>query len=720
MKMKSFLALFLFLTLFSTQAMVLAEEPQETASEASAVETPLPDEVIVLDFETGDNTNYLGGASGAWNMDPSDINDSWTDDEIVEIIGIDGKPTKALSLHYSVDSVKASQNGFWTKLMNFSGEYYDHLYFEVKGDEEKGFTEIFRIELKKCKSGECIGDPKIDEVIIGRYNIPVTSEWQTIKVPLNRMTGIIDFANPAAWHNPAVARQDLDELVFAFIDRQVTKKTGRIYLDNIRFEHTNNPGPMAIDKPKYSREKTEERLEGLDFAKFLIQRLGGFPEELFVKKEFPEDDEEFIREIAKDTWRFFAEIVDREHGLPLDTIKLGKEKVLGEGMWVGDYTNVTNIGVYLMCIVSGYDLGFITKEEAIKLANTTLHTVETLDHHKPSGFLYNYYDTTLAEKSEWFTSVVDSGWLMAGLYVIKNAFPEVAEQSQRILDRQNLGFYYDNIDRQFTHGFYEHLDVYSNYNYGAFYTEPRVTSYMAIARGEVPDEHWFEGLIRTFPESFAWQNMHPINRVLKETHGHTHYGGWYEWKDIKYVPSWGGSAFEALMPTLVLKERELAPEGLGLNNAAHVQGQIRYALEEVGQEVWGMSPSSDAHGGYSEFGAKVFGSRGYHAGVVTPHASVLALEYAPKEAVANLRKLIETYDEIYGEYGFYDAVDVNTGDVSRKYLALDQGMILVAINNYLNNGAIRERFHSDPVMKKAEYLLTSEKFFEVAEPAAAA
>lgn len=717
MKIRILCFLTVLLALVSLNPFVRAEEGGEAAETVDKG----PEVVVLHDFESGDAVNYLGGASGAWNMDPSDINDSWTDDEILEMEGIDGQPTQVLSLHYSVDSVKASQNGYWTKLMNFSAEHYDHLFFDVKGDSAKGFTDKFRIEIKKCKSGSCTGDSKEDEVIIGRYVIPVTAEWTTIKVPLNRMTGIIDFANPEAWHNPAVARQDLDELVFAFIDRHVSKKTGKIYIDNIKFVRTGNPGPMAIDKPKHSREKTPVRMEGLDFARFLIQRLNGFPEQLFVRKEFPADDKEFILEIARDTWRFFDEIVDREHGLPLDTIKLGENEVLEDGKsWIGDYTNVTNIGVYLMCVVSAYDLGFITQEKAVTLINTTMHTVETLDHHKPSGFLYNYYDTTLAEKSEWFTSLVDSGWLMAGLYVVKNAFPEVAEQAQRILDRQNLAFYYDDIARQFRHGFYEHLDVFSDYDYGAFYTEPRVSSYMAIARGEVPDEHWFEGLVRTFPPSFAWQNQEPIHRDLKETHGHTHYGGWYEWKGIKYVPSWGGSAFEALMPTLVLKEKELAPEGLGANNAAHVQGQIRFALEEAGQEVWGMSPSSDAHGGYSEFGAKPFGSRGYKAGVVTPHASVLALEYAPKEAVANLRKLIETYDQIYGEYGFYDAVDVKTGDVSRKYLALDQGMILVAINNYLNNGAIRERFHSDPVMKKAEYLLTSEKLFEVPEPPAAA
>lgn len=127
-----------------------------------------------------------------------------------------------------------------------------------------------------------------------------------------------------------------------------------------------------------------------------------------------------------------------------------------------------------------------------------------------------------------------------------------------------------------------------------------------------------------------------------------------------------------------------------------------------------MSPCSVPEGGYSEYGAKPFGVKGYKAGVVTPHASALALEYAPAEVVANLRKLIELYD-IYGEYGFYDSVTVATGKVARKYLALDQGMILLAINNYLNPGALRERFHAEPDIRKADKLLTAEKFFETKE-----
>jgi hypothetical protein len=259
------------------------------------------------------------------------------------------------------------------------------------------------------------------------------------------------------------------------------------------------------------------------------------------------------------------------------------------------------------------------------------------------------------------------------------------------------------------HGFYDNLNVYSDYHYGVFYTEPRAASYIAVARGDVPEAHWFEGMVRTFPASYKWQSQSPKDREETMLEGYKHIGGYYEWEGLKYVPSWGGSAFEALMPAVVLKERELAPEGLGKNNAAHVQGQIRYALKE-GMPVWGVSPCSVPEGGYSEYGAKPLGVKGYKSGVVTPHASALALEYAPEQAVANLRKLIKLYD-IYGEYGFYDAVTVATGKIARKYLALDQGMILLAINNYLNRGALRERFHADPKMKKNEKLLTAEKFF---------
>ena len=169
--------------------------------------------------------------------------------------------------------------------------------------------------------------------------------------------------------------------------------------------------------------------------------------------------------------------------------------------------------------------------------------------------------------------------------------------------------------------------------------------------------------------------------------------------------------FEALMPTLIIDEKNLAPKGLGLNDAVHTRAQIRYALEDLRYPVFGMSPSSVPEGGYSEYGVKPLGMKGYKSGAITPHATFLALEYAPKESIANLRKILELYNA-YGEYGFYDSINVKTGHVAIRYLCLDQAMSFIALNNYLNNGAIRRRFHSDTISVTAEPLLKIEDFFE--------
>jgi len=714
-------ALTIFCLLFNAPLFSLSAEPEAVPQFAprkkplpiEGVEPPAPapvneNEAVIADFEGGGLKNNLGGESGSWNID-EDNPGSTVNIEIIE----KPEPFKndhALRIDYKVDSPKSVQNGFWTKLQNFDSEKFDHLQFDIKGDGENLFTDTLKIELKKFKDAERVEKIKGAAVIKG-----ITGEWQTIQIPLNRMTGLLNFYDPEVWKNPSLGRKDLDEFVIVLESRRVSQKTGTLYIDNVKFVKLGKQLPTAVDFPPRKGEKTPVRLEGVDFMKFLAKRLNGFPERSRIRKKFPISDERFLRQIARDTWRFFDQIVDREHQLPLDTIQIGAKKPIDTDAFIGDYTNVTNIGIYLMCIVSAYDLGFIDRAEAVKRLNATLDTLDKLEHHT-SKFLYNYYDTTTIERTSYFVSLVDSGWLDVGLYVAKQAFPqELKERIEKILETHSYSFFYDPVEEQMFHGFYDNLNVYSDYHYGSFYTEPRAISYMAIARGDVPKDHWFR-MVRAFPDSYSWQTQMPKQRELeKNVLGVSFYGGFYEWNGIQFVPSWGGSCFEALMPAMILNEKELAPEGLGLNDRNHVKITIDYTLNELKMPVWGMSPSSKPEGGYSEYGVKVLGSRGYPAGVVTPHASILALEFAPVDVVKNLRELVKRYD-IYGPYGFYDAVTPETGLVARKYLALDQGMILIALNNFLNDGAIRKRFHSDPAMKSGEALLTEEKFFQILKP----
>ena len=148
------------------------------------------------------------------------------------------------------------------------------------------------------------------------------------------------------------------------------------------------------------------------------------------------------------------------------------------------------------------------------------------------------------------------------------------------------------------------------------------------------------------------QRQVPRDESCQDVRAHRFSGGWYAWKDERYVPSWGGSLFEALMPTLVLDEPRLAPASLGANDVAHVAVQRRFGSETLGSPVWGWSSSATLDpGGYGEHGVSDLGTIGYPSGVVTPHASALALAVDPAAATANLRELAARYP-IYGDFGF--------------------------------------------------------------------
>jgi hypothetical protein len=242
------------------------------------------------------------------------------------------------------------------------------------------------------------------------------------------------------------------------------------------------------------------------------------------------------------------------------------------------------------------------------------------------------------------------------------------------------------------------------YHYGTLFTEARLGSILAIGRGEAPARHWTE-MVRMFPPAPAGSRR-PDDVGTPDAAGH-----FLSWRGVPYVPSWGGSMFEALMPTLFLDERVLAPAGLGANDVSHAVIQRRYATEVLGYPVWGMSPCMTATGHYGEFGVPALGVRGYPAGPVTPHAAALALAATPVEAVQNLRELVARYD-VYSELGFFDSVDPTTGDVAHAYLMLDQAMLFLALANHLDDHVVQTLFTSDPIVQRALPVIGAEHFFD--------
>src|SRR5262249_13116963 len=141
---------------------------------------------------------------------------------------------------------------------------------------------------------------------------------------------------------------------------------------------------------------------------------------------------------------------------------------------VGDYTNVTTIGLRLIAIAAAAEIGLIARDDALDRLHTLLGTLAGLETH--DGFFFNYYDTTSLERTSNLISFVDSSWLTAGLMVVRTSFPELHDDCTRLIERQDYRFFYDPARGRMSHGYWVQLRARSRYHYGVLYAESRLGS----------------------------------------------------------------------------------------------------------------------------------------------------------------------------------------------------------------------------------------------------
>jgi Putative glucoamylase/Protein of unknown function (DUF3131) len=419
----------------------------------------------------------------------------------------------------------------------------------------------------------------------------------------------------------------------------------------------------------------------------------------------PEAAHDALHRYARSTWASIAEMVDPASGLPADT--------LADDGAVTVQTSITNIGAYLWSTLVACRLGIIARGEATSRVGRTLDTLGSLERDRESGQFWDWYDHATGEVlTVWpasgagldpACSSVDNAWLAAGLRVVAAAMPEVALRATSIAAGMDFGAYY----RPAVNRVAIVLAPGRPACYDTVMSESRIAAYLGIAAGRIPPRVHF-GTWRTLPSDHpqAGRPDGPVQTYL----GCPVFEGAYRCGQMRIVPSWGGSMFEALMPALFVPEEVWAPRSFGVNHPITVAAHIRAGAEVDG--YWGRSASSTPGAGYAEHGCAsvAMNPDGHYApAVVTPHASFLALRYAPAAALANLARLERTF-AVYGPRGFRDAVNVRTGAVSGVHLALDQGMVMAAIGNALDADILRRAFAGGSFEHAVRPVLSLETF----------
>ncbi|MCA1602270.1 MAG: hypothetical protein LC776_11715, partial [Acidobacteria bacterium] len=262
----------------------------------------------------------------------------------------------------------------------------------------------------------------------------------------------------------------------------------------------------------------------------------------------------------------------------------------------------------------------------------------------------------------------------------------LAHKCEQIVEEMDFRFLLDPERKVFTIGYNVGELRPDNSFYDLLASEARLASFVAIAKDDVPQEHWFR-----------------MGRQLTSVNGG------------RALISWTGTMFEYLLPLLVMRNYE----GTLLNETYRsvVARQIEYGRERG--VPWGLSESAynvrdlQLNHQYGPFGVPGLGlKRGLIEDlVIAPYATMLAAMISPAKAMENLRALER--EGALGRFGFYESIDytkerlpqVQRRVIIRAFMTHHQGMSLVALNNALDNSRMENRFHADPQVRATELLL---------------
>ncbi|NTW93012.1 MAG: cyclic beta 1-2 glucan synthetase, partial [Methanoregulaceae archaeon] len=338
---------------------------------------------------------------------------------------------------------------------------------------------------------------------------------------------------------------------------------------------------------------------------------------------------------------------------------------------------------------------FFTKFESLNNQVPSLEDVAGIRHD---------LNTRLGPLLEWLDSPGDTNsisgpghlWLIRTLAGMRNS----GERAEALISSLSLladqcsayteieyEFLYDRTSNLLAIG-YNATDLRRDTSfYDLLASEARLTSFIGIALGQLPQEHWFA-----------------LGRLL------TTIGS-----GKPTLISWSGSMFEYLMPLLVMPTYENSL--LDRTYHAVVARQIEYG--RIRGVPWGISESgynsTDATMNYQyrAFGVPGLGfKRGLAEDlVIAPYAAMMGLMVNPALACSNLEKMESL--GYAGKYGFYEAVDFTPSRVPpgqnhrmvESFMAHHQGMALLSLAYVLLNRPMQRRFEADPRLSATVMLL---------------
>ncbi|MDB5133191.1 MAG: hypothetical protein JWR02_2940 [Mucilaginibacter sp.] len=356
----------------------------------------------------------------------------------------------------------------------------------------------------------------------------------------------------------------------------------------------------------------------------------------------------------------------------------------------GDVVTTGGSGFGIMAIVAGVNRQFITRAQGLARMQQIV------------AFLKNNAQTFHGAFPHWMNGVtgavipfstqddgadlVETSFLMEGLLTARQYFSDAGTAETQL--RTDINTLWNNVDWNWFQNGQNTLFWHWSPNY-AWSTNMQVNG-------------WDEALM-TYVLG-ASSTTHPIPKVVYDNgwagngsmkNGNTYYG-----VQLPLGPSRGGPLFFAHYSFLGINPNGLsdAYAGYDVQNKAHALINYNYCVANpnsyygYGANCWGLT-ASDIENGYTA------SSPTNNVGVIAPTAAIASLPYTPTQSMQALRFFYyKLGDKMWGQYGFYDAFNLNSTWFASSYLAIDEGPIIVMTENY-RSGLLWNLFMSCPEVK---------------------
>lgn len=355
----------------------------------------------------------------------------------------------------------------------------------------------------------------------------------------------------------------------------------------------------------------------------------------------------------------------------------------------GDLVTSGGSGFGLMAIIVGIERGFITRQQGIERFDKIVDFLETADRFH--GVWSHWINGNTGSVIPFSTKdnggdLVETSFLVQGLITVRQYLNSANATENDLINRINVlweGVEWDWYRKNNENVLYWHWSPNYNWdmNFAMYgYFEEQITYFLAAASPthSIPKQVYTNGFARN-------------GTIVRND---TYYGIPLKLGGL-FPLFWVHYSYLGLDPHFSDEYANYWEQGVNASRISQAYS-IANPKKFVGysDSIWGLT-SSDNQGGYAAH------SPANDLGVITPTAALSSFPYTPDESMKALKSFYYTLgDRLWGQYGFYDSFNLTSGWTANSYLAIDQGPIIIMIENY-RTGLLWDLFMSAPEVQAA-------------------